>query len=69
MTKLNVGGSRHMRNAAVVPICGFVTPLGGGRTYRQVVPGGSAEAFPALARRLGRIPTWIFTGGRSGSAG
>lgn len=48
--------------AAVVPICGFVTWLGRERTYRQVVPGDSADAFPTLARRLGRVPTWIFHG-------
>jgi predicted peptidase len=50
------------RFAAVVPICGNVTALPASRIMRSVVPTDSGEAFAALARRLGRLPTWIFHG-------
>ena len=70
LTGLSMGGNGTWylaysfpdRFAAVAPICGFVTLLGGGRTYRQVVPGDSTQAFPTLARGLGHVPIWIFHG-------
>lgn len=48
--------------AAVIPICGWVTPLPFDRRFDPVVPVNSGPALPALARRLQRVPIWIFHG-------
>jgi predicted peptidase len=49
------------RFAAIAPICGFLThrlvPAA-----RAIVPPDSGDAFVALARRIGKLPTWIFHG-------
>ena len=69
LTGLSIGGNgtwyvayHHPdRFAAIAPICGFVTPLGSS-PWRTAVPPDSGDAFQALARQLGRVPTWIFHG-------
>ncbi|MGH7528997.1 MAG: alpha/beta hydrolase-fold protein [Gemmatimonadales bacterium] len=49
--------------AAAVPICGWVTELPRFRGSVPVVPDAdSAAALAALARRLARLPLWIFHG-------
>jgi predicted peptidase len=51
------------RFAAVVPICGWVTPFNTWVSKAEtVVPAGDGPAFEALARKLGKIPVWIFHG-------
>jgi predicted peptidase len=51
------------RFAALVPICGFVTPFGPwGHPLTPVVPPDSGAAFEALARQVRRVPTWIVHG-------
>jgi predicted peptidase len=51
------------RFAAVVPICGWVTAFnawaGKGET---VVPAKDGTPFEALAKRIGKVPVWIFHG-------
>jgi predicted peptidase len=49
------------RFAAIAPICGFLEHrlLPGARS---IIPADSGEAFAALARRIGKLPTWIFHG-------
>jgi predicted peptidase len=70
LTGLSMGGNGTWnvayrypeRFAAVAPICSFITPfprLGGSRA---IVPADSGEAFAAIARRLRRVPTWVFHG-------
>jgi predicted peptidase len=48
--------------AAVAPICGWVTGIAFDRAFDPVVPRDSGDALPALARRLRRVPIWIFHG-------
>lgn len=70
LTGLSMGGNGTWylayrypdRFAAIAPICGFVTTPPSSRVFRSAVPADSGAAFPALARRLGRVPTWIFHG-------
>jgi len=71
LTGLSMGGNGSWyvayRNpstfAAVVPICGWVTPFNPWvRNAETVVPADSGAAFEALARRLARVPIWIFHG-------
>jgi predicted peptidase len=51
------------RFAALVPICGFVTPFfTSGRPFTPVVPADSGPPFEALARQLRRVPTLIVHG-------
>lgn len=51
------------RFAALVPICGFVTPFFPSvRPFTPVVPPDSGPPFDALARQLRRVPTWIVHG-------
>lgn len=49
------------RFAAIAPICAFlehrIVPAA-----RAIVPSDSGNAYAALARRIGRLPTWIFHG-------
>ena len=69
LTGLSMGGNGtwHLayrfpeRFAAIAPICGFVTTLGG-RTFKAAVPTDSGDAFQTLARRVAKLPTWIFHG-------
>lgn len=69
LTGLSMGGNGtwHLayrypeRFAAIVPICAFVTVPPSTRVFRSAVP-DSGDAFAALARHLGRVPTWIFHG-------
>jgi len=52
-----------LRFAALVPICGFVTPFfPTARPFTPVVPADSGPPFDALARQLRRVPTWIVHG-------
>lgn len=46
------------------PDRGYLTgpSMGGNGTSRFIIPADSGEAFAALARRVGRLPTWIFHG-------
>jgi predicted peptidase len=50
------------RFAAVVPICGWVSAGRSTRWTSGVVPAADGEPFAALARRLGKLPIWIFHG-------
>jgi predicted peptidase len=50
------------RFAAVVPICGWVSPTFAMRRADPVVPRDSVTHFEALARKLARVPIWIFHG-------
>ena len=68
LTGLSMGGSgawylayRHPeRFAALVPVCGWVAKIDG-ESASIVAPGESP--FAALAKRLGRLPVWIYHGG------
>jgi predicted peptidase len=70
LTGLSLGGNgtwnlayKHPdRFAAIAPICAFVTPFPRLPGSRSIVPADSGEAFAAIARRLGKLPTWIFHG-------
>jgi predicted peptidase len=70
LTGLSMGGNGTWnlayrypeRFAAIAPICGFVTPFPRLQGSRPIVPPDSGEAFAALARRIARVPTWIFHG-------
>ena len=71
LTGLSMGGNGAWylayrypsRFAALVPICGFVTPFGPwGRQFTPVVPPDSGPPFDALARQVRRVPTWIVHG-------
>ena len=71
LTGLSMGGNgvwylayRYpSRFAALVPICGFVTPFfPTARPFTPVVPADSGPPFDALARQLRRVPTWIVHG-------
>jgi len=69
LTGLSMGGNGtwHLaynhpdRFAAIAPICAFVTRLPE-RTFKSAVPADSAAAFTTLARRIAKLPTWIFHG-------
>ena len=50
------------RFAAVVPVCGFISPLPVLPGTRPIVPADSGDAFAAIARRLRGVPVWIFHG-------
>jgi len=70
LTGMSMGGNgtwnlayRHPeRFAAIAPICGFISPISRLPGSRPIVPPDSGDAFAAMARRLGRLPTWIFHG-------
>jgi predicted peptidase len=70
LTGLSIGGNgtwyvayHHPdRFAAIAPICGFVTPVPRRPYYRFAVPTDSGDPYQALARGLGKMPTWIFHG-------
>lgn len=48
--------------AAIAPICGWVTERPDSRGSVMVIPPEDGAAFPALTRRLGKLPIWIFHG-------
>lgn len=48
--------------AAIAPICGWVVDVDRFRGSVPVVPAESGAALPALGRRLGTLPIWIFHG-------
>jgi predicted peptidase len=50
------------RFAAIVPICGGISPDEWPERYGRVVPSDSGETFTAFARQLREVPTWIFHG-------
>ena len=70
LTGLSMGGHgtwyvayRHPELfAAIVPLCGWVGEWDRFRGSVPVVPAESGAALPALARRLGKVPVWIFHG-------
>jgi len=70
LTGLSMGGHgtwylayRHPKLfAAIVPICGWVPEFPQFRGSVPVVPPDSGPPLPALARRLGALPVWIFHG-------
>jgi predicted peptidase len=70
LTGLSMGGHgtwylayRHPETfAAVAPICGWVPDFPRFPGSVPVVPADSGAAIPALARRLARVPIWIFHG-------
>lgn len=71
LTGLSMGGNGTWyiayRNpttfAAVAPVCGWVTPFSPWfRNAETVVPADSSAPFGVLARRLARMPVWIFHG-------
>jgi predicted peptidase len=67
---LSMGGNgawhlayRHPeRFAALAVICGYVTPPATLPNRESAVPAEDGEPLVALARRLGRLPIWIFHG-------
>lgn len=69
VTGLSMGGNGtwHLaynnpgRFAAIAPICGFVTPLVGKR-WKAAVPMDTGDPYETLARRIAKVPTWIFHG-------
>ncbi|HXF94962.1 MAG TPA: PHB depolymerase family esterase [Gemmatimonadales bacterium] len=70
LTGLSMGGNGTWylayrypdRFAAIAPVCGFVTAPTRLRGATAIVPPDSGAPFPALARRLLRLPAWIFHG-------
>ena len=70
LTGLSMGGNGtwnlayryRERWAAIAPVCGFVTPIRQLSASKFIVPPDSGDAFAALARRIGKLPTWIFHG-------
>ncbi|MGH7679666.1 MAG: alpha/beta hydrolase-fold protein [Gemmatimonadaceae bacterium] len=59
----NLAAKHPERFAAIVPICGFVTPFRRLPGSRAIVDADSGAAmFAALARRIGKLPTWIVHG-------
>ncbi|HET7188290.1 MAG TPA: PHB depolymerase family esterase [Gemmatimonadaceae bacterium] len=70
LTGLSMGGNGTWnlayqyptRWAAVAPICSFVTPFPRLPGSRAIIPADGGDAFAALAKRLARVPTWIFHG-------
>lgn len=70
LTGLSMGGNGtwHLayqypeRFAAIAPICAFVVVPPAARGFSSAVPLDSGVPFITLARRLGRLPTWIFHG-------
>jgi predicted peptidase len=70
LTGLSMGGHgtwylayRHPELfAAIAPLCGWVEDMARFRGSTPVVPAESGAALPALARRLGKLPIWIFHG-------
>jgi predicted peptidase len=71
LTGLSLGGNGTWnlaykypdRFAAIAPVCGFVTPFRRLPGSRAIVPSDTGVAmFAALAKRLGRLPTWIVHG-------
>lgn len=70
LTGLSMGGHgtwylayRHPELfAGVAPLCGWVEEMTRFRGSVPVVPAESGAALPALVRRLGRLPIWIFHG-------
>lgn len=69
LTGLSMGGNGtwHLayrfpeRFAAIAPICAFVTALGRGM-FKAAVPTDSGDVYQTLARRVAKLPTWIFHG-------
>lgn len=71
LTGLSLGGNgtwnlafRHPeRFAAIAPVCGFVTRPARLPNARAIIPSDTGDAmFAALARRIGRVPTWVIHG-------
>src|SRR5258705_9822109 len=70
LTGLSMGGHgtwyvayRHPELfAAIAPLCGWVGEWDRFRGSVPVVPAESGATLPALARRLGKLPIWIFHG-------
>ncbi|MFN2601409.1 MAG: alpha/beta hydrolase-fold protein [Gemmatimonadaceae bacterium] len=70
LTGLSMGGHgtwylayRHPEIfAAIAPICGWVTERPDSRGSVMVIPPEDGPAFPALTRKLGKLPIWIFHG-------
>jgi predicted peptidase len=71
LTGLSLGGNgtwnlaaKHPdRFAAIAPICAFVTPFRRLPGSRAIVDADTGDAmFAALARKIGRVPTWIIHG-------
>lgn len=48
--------------AAIAPVCGWVTERPDSRGSVTVIPPGDGPEFPALVKRLGKLPIWIFHG-------
>jgi len=70
LTGLSMGGHgtwylayRHPELfAAIAPLCGWVADMDRFRGSVPVVPPDSGAPLAALARRLGKLPSWIFHG-------
>jgi predicted peptidase len=71
LTGLSMGGNGtwylayrcSSKFAAIVPLCGWITPFDEwSRGFETVVPGNDASPFQSVARKLVRMPTWIFHG-------
>ena len=71
LTGLSMGGNgswylayrNASRFAAVVPVCGWIVSFGSrvGKV-ETVVPVNDGDPFEAVARRLAKVPVWIFHG-------
>jgi len=71
LTGLSLGGNGTWnlaykypdRFAAIAPVCGFVSAFRRLPNSRAIIPSDTGAAmFAALAKRLGRLPTWIVHG-------
>lgn len=72
LTGLSMGGHgtwylayRHPeRFAAIVPICGWIAGRENFHDQAPIVPAEDGAAIEAVARRLAKVPIWIFHGER-----
>lgn len=70
LTGLSIGGNGvwylayrfPARFAALLPVCGYVTPNWPAPASTPVVPADSGAPYDALARQLRGVPTWIVHG-------
>lgn len=72
LTGLSMGGygtweialKTPTRFAALVPICGALLPISDERALYVTGVANAIDPYAALATKLGRVPVWIFHGGK-----